>query len=148
YTADPSAMLDVKTTDKGMLVPRLTTNQRTAISNPATGLLVFDSTSNSFWFNSGSPSVPAWVELVAGVHINKISDADNDTKIQVEKNPNENIVRFDIAGIGNSAVYWQSFEAGNQAYAYYISLIYSSGILYDTGGSLKTDAYSVRCIKD
>ena len=59
---DPSAMLDVKSTDKGMLVPRMTTTQRTAISMPASGLLVFDSTTGSFWFyNSG-----AWQELTGG----------------------------------------------------------------------------------
>jgi hypothetical protein len=59
---DASAMLDVKSTDKGMLVPRMTTAQRTAISNPANGLLVFDSTTGSFWFfNSGN-----WTELTGG----------------------------------------------------------------------------------
>ena len=38
--ADASAMLDVKSTNKGMLVPRMTTAQRNAISNPATGLMI------------------------------------------------------------------------------------------------------------
>ena len=57
---DPSSMLDVKSTDKGMLVPRMTTAQRTAISTPANGLLVFDSTTGTFWFfNSGS-----WQQLI------------------------------------------------------------------------------------
>jgi hypothetical protein len=59
-SADESAMLDVKSTDKGVLVPRLTTTQRTAISNPADGLLVYDSTSASFWFYSAGD----WIELV------------------------------------------------------------------------------------
>ena len=59
---DPSAMLDVQSTDKGMLVPRMTTAQRTAISNPTTGLLVFDNQTNSFWFWSGSQ----WEELGNG----------------------------------------------------------------------------------
>jgi len=42
YNADSSAMLDVKSISKGMLVPRMTTIQRQLINNPATGLLVFD----------------------------------------------------------------------------------------------------------
>lgn len=41
-TPDPSAMLDVSSTDKGMLVPRMTTAQRLAIPSPAESLLVFD----------------------------------------------------------------------------------------------------------
>ena len=51
---DASAILDIKSTDKGMLIPRMTTAQRTAISSPATGLLVFDNETNSFWFYDGS----------------------------------------------------------------------------------------------
>src|SRR2546421_5417648 len=37
-----SAMLDVNSSNKGVLLPRLTTAQRKAIVNPALGLLVFD----------------------------------------------------------------------------------------------------------
>ncbi len=51
---DGSAMLDVKSTDKGILVPRMTTAQRVAISLPATGLLVFDETKGGFWFYNGT----------------------------------------------------------------------------------------------
>ena len=39
---DPSAILDVKSTDKGVLVPRMSTAQRTAIT-AAEALMVFDS---------------------------------------------------------------------------------------------------------
>lgn len=60
--AASSAMLDVKSTDKGMLVPRMTTAQRTAIANVVKGLLVFDNTTSSFWFYNGS----AWTELSSG----------------------------------------------------------------------------------
>jgi hypothetical protein len=56
-----SAMLDVSATDKGMLIPRMTTAQRTAIATPAKGLLVFDNETTSFWFYNGA----AWTELVA-----------------------------------------------------------------------------------
>ena len=56
---DPSAMLDVKSTTRGMLVPRMTSAQRTAIVTPASGLLVFDSTTQSFWFYSAG----SWMEL-------------------------------------------------------------------------------------
>ena len=38
---DNSALLDVKSTTMGMLIPRMNTVQRNAISNPAEGLIVF-----------------------------------------------------------------------------------------------------------
>jgi hypothetical protein len=50
---DNSAILDVKSTDKGMLIPRMTDAQKTAIATPATGLLVFqtDGTSGFYYYN-------------------------------------------------------------------------------------------------
>ncbi|HET6768220.1 MAG TPA: hypothetical protein VFH08_12495, partial [Chitinophagaceae bacterium] len=39
--AHTSALLDIKSTSKGMLIPRMTTAQRTLIASPATGLLVY-----------------------------------------------------------------------------------------------------------
>jgi len=51
--AHASAMLDVTSTTKGLLIPRLTTAQRTAIASPGKGLLVYDSTLKSFYFHDG-----------------------------------------------------------------------------------------------
>jgi hypothetical protein len=42
--ADASALLDVASTTKGFLMPRMTTTQKNAIVTPATGLMVFDTT--------------------------------------------------------------------------------------------------------
>lgn len=48
-----SSMLDVTSTTAGVLIPRMTTAQRTAIAAPANGLLVYDTTTSSFWhYNS------------------------------------------------------------------------------------------------
>lgn len=55
---DKSALLDVQSTTKGMLVPRMSSGQRTGIVNPAKGLLVFDNTTSSFWYYSNG-----WQEL-------------------------------------------------------------------------------------
>jgi len=49
-TAHSSAILDIKSTNKGLLVPRMTSTERTAITSPAQGLFVFDLTTNSFWY--------------------------------------------------------------------------------------------------
>ncbi len=58
---DNSAMLDVKSTTKGMLVPRMTISDRNAISNPATGLLVFCTDNNAYYTNKGTPASPNWI---------------------------------------------------------------------------------------
>ena len=52
--SDDSAIMNVESTEKGILIPRMTSTQRTSISNPAKGLLVFDNITNSFWFYDGS----------------------------------------------------------------------------------------------
>lgn len=48
--ADSSSMLDITSTDKGMLIPRMTETQRDAISTPAQGLMVFITTDSTFYF--------------------------------------------------------------------------------------------------
>ncbi|MBK9336155.1 MAG: hypothetical protein IPM98_06045 [Lewinellaceae bacterium] len=88
---DPSAILDVKSSDKGVLVPRMSTAQRTGIGAPAAGLLVFDTGTGSFWLYNGA----AWTNLAAP---NRIADADNDTRVQVEESPDEDAIRFDVGG--------------------------------------------------
>jgi hypothetical protein len=51
---DPSAMLDVKSVNKGFLPPRMTTEQRDLISSPAIGLTIFNITNNRNETYSGS----------------------------------------------------------------------------------------------
>jgi hypothetical protein len=58
---DPSAALDVTSTSKGILLPRITT--LTSVANPATGLVVFDSNKKCISQNVGTPATPDWVCL-------------------------------------------------------------------------------------
>jgi hypothetical protein len=58
---DNSAMLDIKSTTKGILAPRMTFAQRDAIASPATGLLVFCTDNNFFYTNQGTPASPLWI---------------------------------------------------------------------------------------
>jgi trimeric autotransporter adhesin len=57
-TPDNSASLDIKNSTKGILVPRTSTTSRTTIVAPAKGLMLFDTTTMSFWFHTGTD----WVE--------------------------------------------------------------------------------------
>jgi hypothetical protein len=58
---DASAMLDVSSTSKGMLIPRMTSAQRTSIGSPANSLLVFDTSTASFWYYDADAT--SWSEL-------------------------------------------------------------------------------------
>lgn len=49
----PSAMLDIKSSDKGLLIPRMTATARDAINSPATGLLIYNNNTNSFNYFNG-----------------------------------------------------------------------------------------------
>ncbi|MBK8195897.1 MAG: hypothetical protein IPK76_22840 [Lewinellaceae bacterium] len=53
-TPDPSAMLDVKSSDKGMLIPRMTTAQRDGIATPAPGLIIYNTTDSCFNYYTGT----------------------------------------------------------------------------------------------
>ena len=60
-TPDPSSMLDINSTTQGILTPRMTTLQRTSISSPANGLLVYDTDAKSFYhYNTVSVS---WIKI-------------------------------------------------------------------------------------
>jgi hypothetical protein len=61
---DASAALDVKSTSKGVLAPRMLESERIAISSPATGLLVYQTDGNSgFYYNAGTNASPNWQKL-------------------------------------------------------------------------------------
>ena len=62
YNPESSAMLDVHSESKGFLVPRLTQAHISGISDPATGLLVFNTDNNKFNYYTGSE----WIVLNAG----------------------------------------------------------------------------------
>lgn len=62
-TPEASAALDISSTDKGFLMPRMTTAQREAIVSPVSALKVFDTDTKSEWTYIDG----AWTESKAGV---------------------------------------------------------------------------------
>ena len=63
-TPNPTSVLDVSSTTKGMLMPRMTTAQRNAIVGPANGLLIYDTDVNCVMYYS--TTLTSWNSLCAG----------------------------------------------------------------------------------
>jgi len=60
-TPDSNAVLELKSSTKGLLLPRTSTTTKLLIPN-VQGLMVFDTTTNSIWINDGRD----WVEMNGG----------------------------------------------------------------------------------
>ena len=53
--ADSTAMLDVSSTTKGLLIPRMTAQQKNGIATPATGLLIYQTDGDTgFYYYNGT----------------------------------------------------------------------------------------------
>jgi trimeric autotransporter adhesin len=60
-----SSQLEISSTTKGLLIPRMSTTAITSVSNPAKGLMVYDSTQNQLLVNMGTSGIPSWQTVVA-----------------------------------------------------------------------------------
>jgi len=65
FIVSPSAVFELESKTKGFLPPRMSTLERDAIVSPATGLTIYNSTSNSLEVNEGTTLVPAWNSVKA-----------------------------------------------------------------------------------
>jgi hypothetical protein len=125
---DASAMMDVKSTTKGALLPRMTTTQRLLISSPIEGLLVYDTDLKSLVFYDGA----AWLAFR-----NSLVDKDKDTGILLEETTDEDAINFDING--DKKLYME--RVSNEA-----RLVFSGGYIYigkETGNNSVLDGNSV-----
>jgi hypothetical protein len=124
-TPDASAILDVSSSTKGFLFPRMTTSERDAIVIPAIGLTIFNITSNTLEINRGTTLAPLWTATATdfytadgtlnanrnvGMDTNNISFTGNKnggTLLEIQNNSNTNgaFVHFQLSnniGIGLS----------------------------------------------
>ena len=68
-----SSILDLTSTTKGMLVPRMTATQKSDISSPATGLLIYQTDGTTgFYYYTGS----AWIGLPNSGLLSKVEGTD------------------------------------------------------------------------
>ena len=118
-TADrnPSAQLEVFSTTKGLLPPRMTTTQRDAIVNPASGLVIFNTTTNSLEYKSST----GWVLLAAAtptVIPVSMPTIQIGNQLWMEKNLNTSFYRNgDTIPYVTDATEWEGLTTG--AWCYY-----------------------------
>ena len=107
-----SAMLDVQSTNKGVLVSRMSSAQRTSIGSPADGLLVYDTDTKTFWYRKNL----VWTEL-NGLTLPYTGTDNSATSFTINNNATEpaSAGRFNIlnASNGASALFASTSGGGN-----------------------------------
>ena len=76
-TPDASSTLDITSTTKGLLPPRMTTGERNLITSAAKGLIVFNTTLNTLQINEGDATTVNWVSLSSTSATYSIGDVVN-----------------------------------------------------------------------
>lgn len=93
---DPSAMLHVQDTAKGMLIPRMTAAQKTAINNPAEGLMIYQTNERKgFWYFIDG----AWMPVSNGgksaiVLKGDITNSEAQARIAAEAGPSTQVIKI------------------------------------------------------
>jgi hypothetical protein len=109
---DSSAMLDIQSSASGLLIPRMTTAQRTGINNPANALMVYqtDGTSGFYYFN--------------GAIWQRIGEADgSETKVTAGTN-------VTVTGTGTSGNPYVINATGGGGISHYIGELFGGGIVF------------------
>ena len=109
-----SALLELRSVQKGFLLPTMTMALRNAIANPAEGLLIYCTNCQpaSIYQYRGS----AWARISSLT----LEDADGDTKVWVEKITDEDKIRFNIGGPEYFVMNGPRFEINNSGESIFI----------------------------
>jgi trimeric autotransporter adhesin len=153
-----SAMLDIKSTSKGLLIPRMTAAQRAAIASPAYGLVVYQTDATpGFYVNISTADPAIWVMLafttsgwqttgnagtVDGTHFLGTTDS---VSLTFRAN-NQLAGRIDVSG-GNT--FW-GYKAGKLNTDFYNTAIGAFALSFNTTGggntAIGTDALKANTI--
>lgn len=128
-TPNSSAQLDVASTTKGLLAPRMTFVQRNAITTPAAGLLIYQTDLVSgFYYYNGS----AWTQLNTGstanywsltgsnIFSNNAGNVGIGAATPLEKMHVKGITRIDPAGAtGNAVIKMHGATTNDQSFIYF-----------------------------
>ena len=139
---DNSSALEVNSSNKGFLMPRMTTLERDAIVTPAIGLIIFNLDTNSFNYYLGSTSALNWISIL-GTHtqVGSLNVGDTVTGWNyfniIFSNPFKTIPSIELTfregtGIDNAGSYSAShFKVANASNTGFTIGIYETSVTYD-----------------
>ena len=123
-TANTTAILDVSSTTKGFLPPRMTTTERDLIASPATGLVLFNTTTNGLEIKSST----GWISLKASSDAAFLPTIVIGTQQWMEKNLDVVTYRNgDVIPQVTNATAWAALTTG--AWCYYNNDV-ANGAIY------------------
>jgi uncharacterized protein (TIGR02145 family) len=119
-TPDASAVLDVSSSTKGLLPPRLTTEQRNAMTNPTAGLAIYNSTLDCLeiyngvrWLNHGSlTSNDVYSPATGQIWMNRNLGAIQAATSSTDFNAYGSLFQWGRAADGHQQINWTSATAG------------------------------------
>jgi trimeric autotransporter adhesin len=137
-TANATSILDVKSTTKGILIPRMSKVEKNAIVLPANGLVIYQNAPDSVGFHYYNGTV--WVWLQNSNEGWSLNGNDNVTALNFLGSINNNALRFRInnkqSGIIDSS--YQNTSLGYQSLINTINNGNNTAIGFDAGKSLST----------
>ena len=131
---DQSAALEISSSNKGLLTPRMSLQQRIAIQNPATGLIVYQTDLLSgFYFYNGKE----WKSMTSETGAKSVADANNwGLTGNSGTNPSSNF-------IGTTDTQPLVIKVNNTQYGFVDASIYQNLFLGYLSGALTTPSGSV-----
>jgi hypothetical protein len=122
---DNSAILDIKSIEKGILIPRLTSVQIGSITLPEKGLLVFNTDNNKFEYNNGTKASINWKSIPT---TNEIVSTDIENKITIGSdggaylNNTQHFGKFIINAAGNINIIGLPFRPSKVKFTAYTNI--------------------------
>jgi hypothetical protein len=117
-TPDASSLLEIKSTSKGILIPRMTQTQRNAIATPATGLMIYQTNNTpGFYYYDGSK----WM-AVSPKGVNKsLSNLTSPTALNVDMLPGADT----SINLGSSSLNYRNIFFRGKLYQGSIPIMYN-----------------------
>lgn len=120
-SADQSAMLDVDSPDKGVLIPRLSEQNKNSIVSPATGLIIYQTDGNSgLWYYDGNAWQPVTTPTTGGDNLgNHNADMNlNMSNFNIDSlaSPANSLSAVNAISVQNSSLTYSDATGSNNAY--------------------------------